>query len=1417
MALAACLMLGGAGASAQTVSEADWTNPDSAVYGQLRTIAGSDGVASAQDLSSWALPLGVPQNELDGAIVAWTNAGLGNTADGFNVQDVIAWIVTKSGQEVSGSKFDNLRSVAGDDGRITEQEFLQAYFPPQAQGGPTDEQLASFMTQLRDSGAGSQAEGYDINKLVAFVLAQDALSRLPYGLGVSSYSIAEVVGALPAGLSPSVVQTFIDGLLRTSDGRIATQGLDQAIRDFIAQGNTGLGYSEQFGGYLEIANNWTPPSNTDGAGGTGSGDTGNTGGTGSSGSENPTPPTPELTCTQGANGEVCRGASDGRLSWRPTAGGSLVNSDAITTTEIGRDGIAIAGDNTATLTNTGKIETRGNFSAGIRAGGVVAPVTIENHGAITTSGEQSSGIAVNSGRVDWVWDPETGYQVGNIDKIWPGSGVTVRNYADISTTGLFSSAIFVTSGMNALMPDGSTLQVAGGTVVVHNEGRLSTATDRSMALFAGSQGGDVSVTNLGAIVTAGLNADGIHASSQSAGGVTVVNSGRIAIGGVDADAIKAYTQGTGNVLVDNRGAIDLLARGGSGLAVYAEGSGTASGTATAKNSGVIVAKDAEATGISVYASEGAATVDHSGSIRMEGARSMGISASSDLAGVNVITAGDVIATAADSYGIFALAGAPEGGKVSIEVKGRTVQGGSGITPYQFLAASGGSVDNFGGSAGIFASGSEIAITNAGRITALNGMAIAIGEGQVTGTDWDEEAQANVTKAILLPVSKTTLTNTGEIAGAVRLGSGGNVITNSGAITGDVDLGAGKNEVKNSGAIAGKISGGDGGNSLVNSVSGFLKGLVSFGSGADSVDNAGRIESEVALGDGANKVDNRAGAVLAGPLKAGLGDDVVSNAGTISGDVDLGSGANKLDNLAGGVISSGRVTVGSGNTFANAGDLSPGGRGVIAKTVVIGNFVQTASGRMVVDINEAAATKADSIEVTGRATLAGLVVPNVIDLNQVIKSEYRVLTASGGAVNNGLAVGTNLSSVSTVGYNFGVEFRGSNDVFLTASRPNTLSDIASLASSSTGTTGPATQNFVQLGTSLNQAEQRGGGGLTPLINAVRLQSDGGSAAQVMNRLIPQNQGSQTSSTTTSGTTFGNAMLSCSEREGEYAYVREGKCYYAKLTARRMEREASNASAGSEETGFEAIGGVQVALYDQVRLGLALGYEETETKTFDRNQALGESSGNRMHAGVVLKDQWGPINAYLNLGGSIARYDHERFVNLAGVGAKALSDQEVMSGIARLRFSYLGDMGAWYWKPLIDVGTSYIHAGGYTETGAGAANLRVSTVDKWLFSVMPGLEVGGQIRDVRDTIYRPYIRGGITLFNDDTFQTAASFDAAGAGVAPFVVTSNLDTVFADVEAGVHVLMRSGVNLRFSYEGRFSENTTQNAATLKASVPY
>lgn len=1662
--------------AAFAADEAQWSDPTSPVYSALRESAGGDGnpLASVAELQAWAAALGVPAAEFEPALAAWTTAGLGNPEQGFSVDKVVEWIVAKSGDggnNNGGSIYARLRDVAGADRNISEQEFLSAYIAPPDQGGPTQEQLQGFLDALHTSGTGTPATGYDIDKLVAFLLGMNATGQLPHDPSITGYTIEQVAAVLPAGLSPGDVQAFIDSLPRTADGKISPMNLDTAIRNFIINGHAGLAENSQFGGYT-VTDNWHP---TQGGGDTGTGtgsgtgtDTGGSGGTGTADSEGGSgvpPAQSEWQCAARPSGgslsDVCRNSTDNRLSWRidTLTGPALVsNETAITTTGDGKAAISLASARAgaldgATLKNFAALSTSGLQSGGILGGALAGPITIENYGAINTTGAISQGIAISSGALETF--------VGNDGQTYtaviPGSSITIRNFADITTTGLMSQAISANSGGTFYDQRGRPVTVIGGDVTVYNEGKLSTAASYINTIDARSFGGNVAVSNKGAISTGGDSSSGMVAETSGVlGTVTVVNDGAIATTGITASGIRAAADGSGAVAVTNSGGIASSGTGSTGIEAKSRGSGDVS----VSNGGTITAAAAGGTGIGAStnnetgrsgAPAGKVSIANTGDVAMSGAGSTGILATTSGGSIGIGSSGSIVAAAADSFGIVALG--RRGESISITNSG-LIQGGSGATTFSTAPKPNGDGLMFVGSAGILANGA-VEISNSGKITAVNGVAIALLEGPLTIYGWNPQTQAPVTETITFPVATARIANTGDIAGALKLGGGDNVVENRGKITGDltagdglntitigqgaaqtgnITLGNGANRIDSSGSITGNISAGDGGNGLIASATSFIKGLIGFGKGSDSVDNSGRIagdialgggdntlvnqagakitgsvtagggandinnrgtlEGSVTLGDGANKVANSgaltgnillgngnnavgnkgsitgdialgggnndlanfgtvtgrvtlgdganlvgnagiitgditagrgdniigndAGAVVAGNVIAGsggnivankgtlrgniaLGDganrignagsiagnvtagdggnllvneaggaikgsvtfgkgddavenagridsllalgggantlkvfsggelkggiaagdgkDIVTNAGTIGGAIDLGGGANDLTNLTGGILDSGdRIAVGAGNLFTNSGELSPGGRGTVAKTLIIGDFVQTASGKLVVDINEkAAALKADVLEVTGRATLAGIVVPNVLDLSQVVKSEYKIVTAAGGAVNNGIAASPSLVAVSTIGYDFGVEFRNTNDVFLTAKQHLTLADIASQATSSSKATGAGAGNLAQIGTALSQIEGQGGGGLTPVLNAVRLQASGEGAAQVLNRLIPQNQGSQSSSTSNSGTTFGNAMLSCAERDGEYAYTREGKCYYAKLTARRLDRGATGEGAGVKENGFEAIGGVQVALYDQVRLGLALGYEETSSKTFDDKQNLGESTGNRLHAGVVLKNQWGPINAYLNIAGSFGSYEHKRFVNLAGIGQTALSDQEVFAGISRLRVSYLGDMGAWYWKPLVDVGANYLHAGGYTETNAGAANLRIADTSKWIFSVMPGLEIGSQMRAAGGTIFRPYIRGGMTFLSSDSYQTTASFDAAPAGIAPFIVTSRLDNVYADVEAGVHVLMTNGINLRFDYEGRFSENSRQNAGTIKASLPY
>ncbi len=1297
--------------------------------------------------------------------------------------------------------------------------------------------------------------------------------------GSPSATPDQIKAALPSGLNPTEVANFIASLPMTN-GVVLLSDAQAAIKAFVLAGHTGLGETGQHGGYGEVVTNNGGNTQTGGTGsggtqtgGTGSGGT-QTGGTGTGGTQTGGTGTGgtqtggtgtggtqtggnsgQSSCTSNTSYMSCRTPVTNALFVNVYGAGApaFQNDQAVSTAGTQQPGIVVLNGNYDVIfKNTAQIKTTGDMSNGINVFGVNGAISLENTAAITTSGFQSQGLTVNggaaapgatygdvsvrnSGAISTSGDQSTGITVSQV-----GGNVIVVNSGVITATGAGASGIQARSSGNAApsfdVTTGQwiTSNVVGGSVSVNNSGAITIGGEQATAIFGqsaagkltiensatltilsknygvgigavsgqpGAQfvsdgqpvvipavaGGDIGVKNSGAIQVSGNKSVGIIADSLG-GNVAINNSGTIELRGSMASAIQSNTD-VGTASVINSGALKLGAgasnRGigagsgdeqnghaGGSMSINNSGAVTGSGdgqyglravgagSITILSSGAISLFGADAKGIdgSAFGTGLTTTITSNAAITMGGAGSVGIWGYNNSSGLTMTSTKDIIANAANSYGIAAIGF--EGASITINIDGGKVSGGSGSAAFG-VGQSATDDKALHGSAGILVlGGGNNVITNKGLITAANGQAISIVSGTYSYTSTNPETQQTSVKQVVIPIGNNKLLNYADIAGRITMGNGNDQIFNSGKITGDIALGGGTTAVGNlkGGTIAGNIT---------------------------SVE-----KSAVAI----------------------------ANSGTFTGNVNLGAGGkNGIENLDGGTINSlASIYLGQGNSFTNAGTLSPGGVGVIQSTTITGNFIQTTTGRLVVDIN-GATNKSDQLTVTGTAKLAGSVIVNVMDFSQVVKSEYKIVTAAGGVTTNGLG-STPYSAADTVGYKFGTDVRGGTDLILTAQKQSDLATIANSGAQAVGATAGSSQsaNLGQVGGALAQAENAGNAALQPLVNAIRLQSDPKAAADTLNRLIPQNQGGQSSSTTNSGQAFGNAMLSCTERKGEYAYTQEGQCYYAKATVRRLDREATSDGAGVKEDGVEFMGGVQVALWNQVRLGFALGYESTSSKSFDQNQQLGATTGARTHAGVVIKDQWGPINAYLNLGGSFGSYDHKRFVNLAGIGQTATASQDVFSGINRLRFSYLSDMGPWYFKPLIDIGATYINAEGFTEQNAGAANLRVNGYDKWMFSVMPGIELGGQMRDSRDTIYRPYVRLGATFFDNQTYNITANFDGAATGLAPFIVTSKLDTIFADVEVGVHILTTSGFNIRLDYEGRFGEHSMQNAGTLKASIP-
>ena len=105
-----------------------------------------------------------------------------------------------------------------------------------------------------------------------------------------------------------------------------------------------------------------------------------------------------------------------------------------------------------------------------------------------------------------------------------------------------------------------------------------------------------------------------------------------------------------------------------------------------------------------------------------------------------------------------------------------------------------------------------------------------------------------------------------------------------------------------------------------------------------------------------------------------------------------------------------------------------------------------------------------------------------------------------------------------------------------------------------------------------------------------------------------------------------------------------------------------------------------------------------------------------------------------------------------------------------------------------------------------------------TVQPMLEIGTEWTQPGGTLWRPYAAIGVTRYlSGSDPQITAMFQGAPVGVTPFTVKGDMDRTFANLNLGVDFIAVDGKDIRVSYEGQFSDNTTSHAFALKFSVPF
>ena len=1116
------------------------------------------------------------------------------------------------------------------------------------------------------------------------------------------------------------------------------------------------------------------------------------------------------------------------------------------------------------VTNSGAVRTTGSEGEELQIGGReyaavlvetyrgAGSITVSNTGEVTSDGGQ--GIVVLDGYNGLIWRGAA--QPNETGEMAERSAITVQNdgsvyaYRDgVEVMTLFANDVVVNnsasgtifseygSGVdvgaysriaNAICSE-EVCEVQPNTVTVTNDGEIAAYGDGVSVRTDGYA--NVAVNNTGDIYAADGDAveisDGRRrvmfgaADPQEVGqiglgsSVSVVNSGGLYAG--YGDGVSIYAGGASDITVSNSG--DIYAGGGSGIVasngdrikrqIQAPGENVAANpeyrpSISIENTGTI---EAAYLGVSTYGDRfffgigglqqpeeapfgylGTDVTVTNGADGVISSGFAGVIAGAYVAGdVTVINDGGIYAGGELGkrgplflYNAGVLAGGYQiNGSVSVTNNG-TVEAENGIGVAAFAYRSG----NYA------AETQSISVVNTGSITGgYAGVAAGVLFGVPAAPEVNEDVEppknnfdvsvvnsgsisaTSAEYSVGVVISQGSVTNTGDITGGsigVSAYAGyGDVVTNDGGVI--------------TGSLAAVSTGG--GDDIVNAIgNAVFNGVVDGGEGS-----LVPFGPQQAIGDDPNDLDILNLDAFSGPSFTPLNFEEVNivngSSLTLDGATTFGGGALLIDATS--VVNSFGTT--NGLQFAsidNRGrlNLQDGNAGDVLNTT--GAF--TSTGEIAVDVNPQGGSQ-DAISNTGGAANVGGAVNVNLTTAPAGDSEHVIVSADGGVTDDGASLNLTDTQVTTFALR-----NDPNDLVLVIS-----SDFAPQGLLDDGS---------EFGAYLNANQN------DPALLDVFTLAQGAQNVQELQALYGTLNGIDFSQSINAGLqggmAFGSGLFSCAVGEGQFAAIDEGQCGWTRIGGSYFDRDVDGTNPGVEETVFSVSTGGQ-AIYDEnIRLGGGIGIDLIDS---EGSNGL-DADATRIHAGVSVKYVEGQMMAGVSLSAGYAFNDSERSTPL-GV-AEADFDTFDFSAIARA--AYLADVGdGLYVKPQVQAGVHYVDRDGFTETGAGAANLQVLSEDEVFVSFSPSIEIGADL-ETDGMKVRPFLRVGATILSEDDVQTTARL-AGAASATTFTTTAETGNVFGDVAAGVTVFADDEFTIRAEYNGRFSDDVMEHGGFLKVQYNF
>jgi len=1101
-----------------------------------------------------------------------------------------------------------------------------------------------------------------------------------------------------------------------------------------------------------------------------------------------------------------------------SAGGTILNSGSIAGTvdvsggAFNQDaGGSVVGQ--ATISG-GTVENAGTFGAvDNQAGG-----TFTNLAGATAGAIENAGTATNAGTLA---------SLANTDGTFSSSGAITGNATNrggtFDNSGSIAGTVDVSGGAFNQAAGGSVVgqtTISGGTV--ENAGAFGAVDNQAGGTFTNLVGATAgAVENTGTATNAGTlaslsNTDGTFSSSGAItgnatnSGGTFDNSGSIA-GALDVSG-GAFNQAAGGSVVgqttisggtvENAGAFGGVEnQAGGSFTNLANGNvEELENAGISRNQGTINTLSNTA---GTFANSGAV----SGAVNLTGgvfnnASTGTVAGDLDVAGdATLNNSGSLNDVTVQSGATFDnLAGATTG---AVENSGTTTNEGS--------------IASLSNLAGIFSNLSEIIgnVTSSGGT--LENTGTIGGNFDLLSGDFTQDAGGSILGQTTIS-GNTTLTNEGSLAGVTNLANGnlinrlgGNigVVTNSGITT-------------NAGTIAGFQNNGG---SLDNAgnISGDLVSAIG------SINNTGSIGGDVDLIGGtlANSgtisglVNNRENATFTstGTVEGGLINSGTANIeGVLNGNVDNNEGASfrligitqangiftnrgtldtggwqisglQVFNNAGVINVNGIADIGTEQFNSLAGNNVNLGDGVADDVLNIsGNFSQ--AGTLTFDIDSVTQT-ADRINVGGVATVGGPVDVNLLQGGVV--SETIFLTAQGGIIDNGVSIGT------ITGLNNPLA-----ETSLTLVNANELAFKIAINTKKGG----FNRNQTDLQDHVNK------GGSNNILNEILAIASAEDTADALDRFGGEIFLNQELATLHSADNFTDDLASCETNATAVISDGYGNCAWIAPVGGEFERDRTFENVGYTSSFAGVAGGLEKEIRNNLVVGLGVAYEN---RTLE-NQVNHTSTADQFNLGASIATQRGKWHLSAAVAGGIAQVETQRNIVVGSLVTTNTSEHDITWAGSQLRAEYMAKQNNdLYFKPSVELETTYLDSDGFTESGEASSILSVQGSDSLVTVLTPALEVGKDFVLKNEMNVRAFAKVGRELSTPDENVKSARFANAPAAADGFNIITETDSAVTTFEAGVSLFSVGKTAVQVGYEGRYNSNITQHGGYLKGNFKF